>query len=141
LSMTPKAIAPVPVKKRILEVSDDKCVREVTVAICERQGFNVIQTSHGDDAFKLYRECGPFALVLTDLYFYDRVPEAPLDSNTIRDGIQLALAIRRLIPDQKIVIHTGSRTLRGQILKTLPQVPILQKPYSVRELESVLKSL
>ena len=62
-------------KKRILEVSDSEGQRAYNAAICERQGFEVIQACCGDEAYKLYRKYRPFALVLTDLYFYDSIPE------------------------------------------------------------------
>ena len=104
-----------PIKKRILEVSDEEVLREMIATICERRGFDVIQSRCGDEALKLYRKSGPFALVLCDLYWYDRISEPPL-SNTkaIRHGIQLASAIRRIAPKQKIVIHTGAFQVREQ---------------------------
>jgi CheY-like chemotaxis protein len=133
--------SPAPVKKRILEVSDEEAIREINAVICGGFGFKVIQASHGDQALKQYRERGPYACVLTDLHWHDRIPEPPLDVKTIRDGIQLASAIRKLDPKQKIVIHTASRMLLEQLPKELRDVSILHKPYSREELESVLEKL
>jgi len=89
-------------KGRILEVSDEEAIREIIVAMCESRGFEVIQARCGDEALSLYRTCSPFALVLSDLYWYNGgAIEPPLNyTETIRHGIQLALAIRKLAPAQ-----------------------------------------
>ena len=131
-----------PIKKCILEVSDEEVLREMIATICERRGFDVIQSRCGDGALKLYRKSGPFALVLCDLYCYDKIPEPPLgNTETIRHGIQLALAIRKLAPEQKIVVHTGAFQVREQMPEELDDVPILSKPFRVKELESCLENL
>ena len=72
-------------KGRILEVSDDQPVREIIAAICKSRGFDVIQARCGDEAINLFRKCGPFVLVLSDLYWYDGGIEPPL-SNTKAKG-------------------------------------------------------
>jgi CheY-like chemotaxis protein len=127
----------------VLEVSVDVAQREFNTEICKRYGLNVIQASCGDEALKLYRKCGPFVLVLSDLYWYDGGGIEPPLTNTkaIRHGIQLALAIRKLSPLQKIVIHTGALQVREQMPKELGDVQILKKPYRVKELESLLAKL
>jgi CheY-like chemotaxis protein len=126
--------ATLPIKDRILEVSDSEVLREYIAAICERRGFDVIQARCGDEALQLYRKCGPFVLVLTDLHWHD-------DTTTIRDGIQLALAIRKVVPEQKIVIHTSdSEETRVQMPKELSDIPILQKPFRLRELIALLEN-
>ena len=91
-----------PIKKRILEVSDEEVLREMIATICERRGFDVIQSRCGDEALKLYLKPGPFALVLCDLYWYDRITERPLgNTEGIRHGIHFASAIRQLAPKQR----------------------------------------
>jgi len=125
-------------KGRILEVSDEEAIREIVSAICARRGFDVIQARSGDEALSVYRTCGPFALVLSDLYWYDRgAIEPPLgNTDTIRHGIQLALAIRKFAPKQKIVIHTAAS--HAQIPTELADIRILKKPFGIEELESLL---
>jgi DNA-binding LytR/AlgR family response regulator len=78
--------------------------------------------------------------VLTDLYWYDRGGIEPPLSNTkaIRHGIHLALAIRKLAPEQNIVIHTAASQVREQMPKELGDIRILEKPFSLEELESLL---
>ncbi len=125
---------------RILEVSDNGGVREIVGAICKSLGFTVIQARCGDEALSVYREHSPFKLVLIDLYFYDESGIEPSLSNTraIRDGIQLALAIRKLTPNQNIVMHTGASQVREQMPKELGDIRILEKPFSREELELLL---
>jgi CheY-like chemotaxis protein len=127
-------------KGRILEVGDSQPIREFIAAICKSRGFDVIQARCSDEALNLYRKCGPFVVVLSDLYWYDGGIEPPL-SNTkaIRHGIQLALAIRKLAPEQNIVIHTAASQVREQMPKELGDIRILEKPFSREELESCLE--
>ena len=68
-------------KGRILEVSDNQAVCEIIAAIYKSRDFAVIQARCGDEALNLYRKCGPFVLVLSDLYWYDGGIEPRL-SNT-----------------------------------------------------------
>jgi CheY-like chemotaxis protein len=127
-------------KGRILEVSDNEAIREFIAAICKNRGFDVVQARCGDEALNLYRKRGPFVLVLSDLYYYDRGATEPQLSNTIaiKHGIQLALAIRTLAPDQKIAIHTGASRVREQMPEELGEICILKKPFGVKELEALL---
>jgi CheY-like chemotaxis protein len=128
------------VAPRILEVSDEEAIREIIAATCERCGFDVIQARCGDEALSLFRKCGPFALVLSDLYWYDGgAIEPPLsNTETIRHGIQLALAIRKLAPKQKIVIHTAASHVQEQIPTELADIRILKKPFGIEELQLLL---
>jgi CheY-like chemotaxis protein len=125
---------------RILEVSDHASIRELIGAFCESRGFDVIQARSGDEALNLFRKRGPFKLVLTDLYWYDGdAIEPPLSNKkAIRHGIQLALAIRKLAPEQNIVIHTAASQVREQMPKELSDIRVLEKPFSREELESLL---
>ncbi len=128
-------------KRKILEVSDDPGVRQINATACERRGFEVVQASSGAEAIRLYEAHGPFAIVMTDLYYYDKLPEpAP---GILRDGIELALAIRAKNPAQKIVVHTAASasSLRSRMDPRLADVAILQKPYRLQDLESFLEQL
>jgi CheY-like chemotaxis protein len=127
-------------KGRVLEVGDEEPIREFIAAICKNHGFDVIQARCGDEALSLYRKCGPFVIVLTDLYWYDGGAFEPPLSNkkAIRHGIQLALAIRKLAPEQNIVIHTAASQVREQMPKELSDIRVLEKPFCLEELESLL---
>jgi CheY-like chemotaxis protein len=104
-------------------------------------GFAVVEAACGDEAIVLFRERGPFDLVLTDLYYFDEITEPPLRrSDSLRDGIQFAKSVRRMKPDQEIAIHTGSELpLTGD----LAEMPILKKDASdfLPELRTLLNRL
>ncbi len=111
--------------KRILEVCDSNHIREMITQMGQRMGFEVVEAECGDEAIALFRERGPFDLVLTDLYYYDEIPEPPLSNrDCIRDGVQLARSIRVMKPDQAIAIHTGSQL---QLTGELSEIPVLEK--------------
>jgi CheY-like chemotaxis protein len=129
------------IERRVLEVSDSQALREIIASVCDRCGFDMIQARCGDEALRHYRKCGPFALVLSDLYWYDEggAIEPPLsNTETIRHGIQLALAIRKLAPKQKIVIHTADGDVQKQIPTELADIRILRKPVDIEQLQSLL---
>jgi CheY-like chemotaxis protein len=137
-----KTRTPTATKGRILEVSDNEPIRGIIAAICKSHGLDVIQARFGDEALNLFQKRGPFAVVLTDLYWYDEgAIEPPLSNKkAIRHGIQLALAIRKLAPEQNIVIHTAASQVREQMPRELSDIRVLKKPFSREELESLLQS-
>lgn len=113
-------------KKRILEVCDDESLRHITTLVCQKMGFEVVEAACGDEGIELYREHGPFDLVLTDYFYFDKVTEPPLSrADTLRDGVQFAKAIRDIKPSQKIAIHSGGCRLR--LTRKLADVPILER--------------
>jgi CheY-like chemotaxis protein len=88
-------------------------------------GFNVVESSCGDEAIVQFRDRGPFDLVLTDLYYFDDITEPPLSkSDCIRDGVQFAQSVRTIRPDQQIAIHTASPL---QLVGELAGIPVLEK--------------
>ena len=127
--------------KRILEVCDSQSLREMIAFLCRKMGFEVAEASSGDEAFPIYREQGPFDLVLTDLFYFDHHTEPLVSkSDCIRDGIQLIRLIRAMKPDQRIVMHTGSDLeSNGE----LADIPILRtgEPDFLPNLRSVLNRL
>ncbi len=140
-SRHPKLVRPsAAAKGRVLEVGDVSAVRAYVAEICQRRGFEMIQARCGNEALDLFRKCGPFVLVLSDLYWYDEGgPEPPLsNTKSIRHGIQLASAIRQLVPEQNIVIHTGASLVREHMPKKLSDIRILKKPFRIKESESLL---
>lgn len=128
-------------KRRILEVSDDPAIRRINAAACERCGFEVVQASSGEEAIRLYEAQGPFAVVMTDLSYHEGAA-APA-AGALRDGIELALAIREKNAAQKIVLHTAASaaSVRNRLDAQLADVTILQKPYRLKDLESLLENL
>jgi hypothetical protein len=62
---------------------------------------------------------------LSDLHWYDGGIEPPLKQHQDDQArVQVALAIRKLTPEQNIVIHTGASQVREQIPKELGDIRI-----------------
>ena len=58
-----------------------------------------------------------------------------------RHGIQLASAIRKLTPEQNIVIYTSALEVWEQIPKELGDIRILEKPFSRQALTGCNRDL
>jgi len=127
--------------KRILEVCDSSITREMITLSCRQMGFDVVESACGDEGIALFREHGPFDLVLTDLYYFDEIKEPPLSkSDCIRDGIQFVQSIRKINPHQQIAIHTSSQL---ESVGDLEAIPILKKGADdfLRNLKALLNRL
>ena len=82
--------------KRILIVDDEKVVLDVLERILARLGYSTVVAHSGDTALELYaKEKNFFDLVLLDVLMPGK------------NGFQIAEEMRRLKPDQRIVLVTG----------------------------------
>ena len=130
---------------RILVATKEEGLRNFDSAICSARGFEVIQARWGDEALHLYGERRPIALVITDL-LYDwsdwRLTLRDRGSS-IKNGIRLAVAIRKLTPKQPIVIQTYAaiEPLREYLTENLADIGLLHKPYRPEHLAAFLDEL
>lgn len=81
-------------KSRILFVDDEKNFAQMMARLLQSQGFDVRVAFSGNDALDIFKT-EDFDLLVTDL----KMP--------VMDGIQLIRQIRKVKPDQPIVIVTG----------------------------------
>ncbi len=109
---------------RILVVDDEAEVQRIRGQLVPR-GIKVAGTSDADEAFRLWEKEGPWALVLTE---YRIEP-----GTRIRDGRELANAIRAADPSQRIAIHTDDEGLLAA------PVVVLRKPYAIEQLLRALR--
>ncbi len=104
----------------VLVVEDEEEVRNLTVQILQRQGYRVLEASHGKEAlyvFEKYRD--PIHLVVTDVV----MPEM--------SGSELAKHLSTLHPDVKLIYmsgYTDSAIIHNGILKA--ETPFIQKPFT-----------
>jgi CheY-like chemotaxis protein len=111
---------------RILLVGDEYCdlwdfvVNYVT-------NFELEVESTAEDGLRRYREHGPYDIVLTKLPFVPRYL-ARSRQRVGMDGSDLALAIRRQNPAQRIAVFTedSSPTVRRSIQRKLRDIPVLR---------------
>jgi DNA-binding response OmpR family regulator len=82
---------------KILVVEDNEHIQRLLRDCLYEAGFEVVLTSNGDEALNLYRQNGPFDVVLTDRY-HDGL-----------DGLDLFLVIQKINSQQPVIMFTGRR--------------------------------
>jgi CheY-like chemotaxis protein len=113
-------------QKRILLVEDDPPIRNLIRMVLDQGNHAVVEARNGQEALAMFKQ-QPFDLVVTDL----DMPEMP--------GDQLVVEIKRLMPQQPIILMTADRGgLQG-----IDQVPnvILDKPFPMQTLHTAIASL
>jgi CheY-like chemotaxis protein len=102
---------------RVLIVEDEASVNEFIGAVLVKGGFRPEVTSafNGDEALRIYREQGPFDLVLSDLF------------HPGMNGCSLLEAVTRINSRQRFGFVTGQ--------------PVLNKPFKAQELIDFVKGL
>jgi signal transduction histidine kinase/CheY-like chemotaxis protein len=121
---------PNPVRELVLVVDDDHAVQQVTVEMARDLGCEVVQASGGEEALAALR-------TLT------RVPRFILLDYAMpgMNGLQLARAIRGQGVTSPIVLVTGYAELSEVDVSTGHLAGLLRKPFSIRELEALLRQL
>lgn len=127
---------------RVLIATKEEGLRNFDAAICTARGFEVIHARWGDEALQLYREHVPISLIITDLLYdwSDWRLTMRGDGKTIKNGIQLAVAIRKLNPKQRIIVQTYSAVepVREHLTGNMADIILLHKPYRAEVLTSLL---
>ena len=98
---------------RILLVEDEAAVQSYVVTILEKAGHMVVTETNGNRAFRRYCKEGPFDLVLTDI------------EHKGMNGVELMHTIHKKDQKQNVRIITGW--------------PVLQKPFSQKQLLDFIK--
>lgn len=128
---------------KVLLVSKEESLRTFEARICHEVGFEVIHARWGDEALELYKEYRPFIAVITDLLYdwSDWRLAMRGDGKSVKNGLQLAVAIRRLNRKQRIVIQTYAAMdhVSKNLTRDLAGVHILRKPFRPEELSLLLK--
>ena len=96
---------------RILLVEDNEEVNLIIKVLLERLGYEVVSTSNGRTALKLYNKS--YDLVITDII----MPEL--------GGIELIQRLREQNPEVKCIAITGYTNI-----ETPEGIPVLNKPFS-----------
>lgn len=111
----------------ILVVEDEEAVRDVSVAMLESVGHNVVSVSNGNAAQEYLTKHGPVDLVFTDTF----MPEV--------GGLELARMLRQDGYQGSIIITTGYVTdLSMEEVREL-KASFLAKPFSRTELLSLVE--
>jgi two-component system, cell cycle sensor histidine kinase and response regulator CckA len=117
-------------KKSVLVVDDEPEIRKLVGAMMAQFGYNVLTADSGEHALTLYRNHGPFKLLIADVV-------APGMS-----GPMLADKLTALQPDLKVLYISGyDRTNVVQKYIIEKGHALLIKPFSVAALKNKTKEL
>jgi len=132
-------------KKRVLIATKEEGLRAFDAAICRDRGFETLHARWGEEALKVFRQHRPVDLIVTDLLYdwSDWRLTMKGDGKTIKNGIQLAMAVRKLSRRQKVLIHTyaPAEQVRTHLHHALKGVVVLQKPFRPEELAEYLEQV
>jgi CheY-like chemotaxis protein len=110
--------------KRVLIVDDEFGIVEALSDVLSEQGMTVSTARNGKDALKRVAEAKP-DLILCDYMM------------PVMDGLQFITELRKADGATPIVLMTAVR--REQLAEGLPVSEVLQKPFRVEQLLSVVK--
>jgi CheY-like chemotaxis protein len=111
--------------KRILLVDDEGLVRESVKDLLVKDEHIVVEANNGAEAYSLFTK-GHYDLVMTDCVM------------PFLSGDELAIRIRRLAPQQPILMITGNGFRRGP---KNPVDAILNKPFDHEALQQNIAKL
>ena len=115
--------------EKILVVDDEPCIRAAAETLLERWGYTPLLAEDGVSALALFAQHPlEIDLVLTDLVM------------PLMDGFMLSRALRKLNPEQKIILSTGrDEDLDSPEIRSLGLNACLMKPHSREKLLSTLE--
>jgi CheY-like chemotaxis protein len=115
---------------RILLAEDEFLIRLILVEELTDHGYEVIATGNGDEAAALANDGQLFDLVLTDIQMPGRL-----------DGVGLAQRVRERQPEVPVIYVTGRPEVLGKVGQPGPHDVFVRKPYSAREVVSIVQKL
>lgn len=119
-----------------LVVENDKSLLTVISELLKREGFKVRSARDGEEGLRLFNLFAPFDVVLID-YYVPQTAGAEIDySAPQKDGIDLALAVRKINPTQGMIIAAFDYQCEDEVPRPreLMQVPVLVSTLHLRNL-------
>jgi signal transduction histidine kinase len=114
---------------RILVVEDEPLVREVICVYLDEDKHEVVTAANGREGLEKFKAGGTFDLVMTDR----AMPEM--------NGDQLAAEIKKLKPDQHVILLTGFGDLMAGSGEQPPGVDlVVSKPFTLAALRNAIVS-
>jgi CheY-like chemotaxis protein len=116
---------------KILLVEDDDDTREIIITCLKslNSAFEFEIADNGDDALHLYRDAGPYDLVLTD------IGHPGATGNVVID------VIRKSDPTQPVIVETGQALeVTESICRSHRDIPVFEK-YRLLELLKTMNAL
>jgi len=107
---------------KVLLADDDEMVADVTKAMLEQLGFDVLTASNGHETLNIYQENPDTRLLIIDFHMPDMT------------GVECIKTIRE-VSDVSILITTGAESdLPNEEIRNLNCQGFLKKPYTIESL-------
>lgn len=116
---------------QVLIIEDDDSMRSVLKDMLERQNYEVMVASDGEEGLKMFRD-NPTSLVITDIIMPNK------------EGMELIFEFQQDFPDTKIIAISGggkgSANDYLNIVSTIPNVKrVFEKPFAMDEMLQAVK--
>jgi DNA-binding NtrC family response regulator len=119
-------------RKRILLVDDEEAIRKMVRAVLGSELYEFGEAVNGMDAQTIL-EKQKFDLIISDVIMPDC------------DGIELVMAIRKKLPDVKVIIMSGGGRVRAghylDLASKLGATRVFEKPFDTAALRQAVKEL
>ncbi|MCC7300241.1 MAG: response regulator [Verrucomicrobia bacterium] len=119
-------------RKRILLVDDEEAIRKMVRVILGDELYEFAEAGNGMDA-QVQLEKQPFDLIITDVIMPDC------------DGIELVMAVRRKLPDIKVIVMSGGGRVRAghylDLAGKLGAARVFEKPFDTAALRAAVQEL
>ena len=129
-------------RRSALLVENDKSLLEFLRRFLKDEGYAVRIAKNTEEGFRLYRDCGPFNVVLIN-YCTPKSEGLGIDCLSPQiHGVQLAMAIRDIDPSQGIIIAATAYRTAGEVPrpKELMDIPLLID-FSIFQLRNLLEKI
>jgi DNA-binding NtrC family response regulator len=119
-------------RKKILLVDDEEAIRKMVRAMLGGELYEFSEAVNGLDAQTLL-EKQKFDLIITDVIMPDC------------DGIELVMAVRRKLPDIKVIVMSGGGWVRAghylNLAGKLGAAKVFEKPFDAADLRKTVQEL
>lgn len=119
-------------RKKILLVDDEEAIRKMVRAILGGELYEFSEAVNGLDAQTLL-EKQKFDLIITDVIMPDC------------DGIELVMAVRRKLPDIKVIVMSGGGWVRAghylNLAGKLGAAKVFEKPFDAADFRKTVQEL
>lgn len=112
---------------RILIVDDEEQIREGTIVFIKKFCAHVDGAKNGEDALKIFRENGPYDMVLTDI----RMPKI--------NGWDLVKALKQIDAELFVAVMTGSPEMDGIFTQNCDMY--MSKPIDITKMQTMLEMI
>lgn len=114
----------------VLMVEDDTLLRHTTAEVLRESGYRVIEACTSSEAVEMLRSGPHVDLLFSDVQLPDRM-----------DGVALSNYTRQHAPDTKVILTTGGPDPKPPAADPGAEVPMLRKPYRLKELIRQIEQL